>query len=318
MSGPHDAMDEAVRARLAEAERAVLARAPESEVDPSTEQIAAVMDLLGDPQRAFRVIHVTGTNGKTSTARIADGLLRELGLHTGRFTSPHLHSMRERIVLGGEPISVESFLAAYDEVMPVVELVESRAGSTGARMNFFQVLVALGYAAFADALAPGLFVAQAMGRFGNYFNQELFGVPTTLPWALQIDPAHRPAGYEQFATFHPTFLYEALWTLTSALLLLWLDKRFRLQHGQMLAAYVVAYASGRAWIENIRIDPITYDNVGGLRMIVWVSMIAMVIAAAALIRSRRTHGGNEDPIYRGEVSVPGDAEPAEAEARTGD
>ncbi len=151
MSGPHDAMDEAVRARLAEAERAVLARAPESEVDPSTEQIAAVMDLLGDPQRAFRVIHVTGTNGKTSTARIADGLLRELGLHTGRFTSPHLHSMRERIVLGGEPISVESFLAAYDEVMPVVELVESRAGSTSARMNFFQVLVALGYAAFADA-----------------------------------------------------------------------------------------------------------------------------------------------------------------------
>ncbi len=170
----------------------------------------------------------------------------------------------------------------------------------------------------ADALMPGVLIAQAMGRFGNYFNQELFGVPTTLPWALQIDPAHRPAGYEQFATFHPTFLYEALWTLTSALLLLWLDKRFRLQHGQMLAAYVVAYASGRAWIENIRIDPITYDNVGGLRMIVWVSMIAMVIAAAALIRSRRTHGGNEDPIYRGEVSVPGDAEPAEAEARTGD
>ncbi len=140
-----------VHARLLEAEAAILARAPESQIDPSTEQIAAVMDLLGDPQRTYRVIHVTGTNGKTSTARIVDALCREYGLHTGRFTSPHLHSMRERIVLGGEPISPESFLAAYEEVMPIVELVEGRDGPGGPRMNFFQVLVALGYAAFADA-----------------------------------------------------------------------------------------------------------------------------------------------------------------------
>lgn len=150
----------------------------------------------------------------------------------------------------------------------------------------------------ADALMPGVLIAQAMGRFGNWFNQELFGVPTTLPWALKIDPAHRPEGYAQFATFHPTFLYESLWNLSAAFLLLWLDRRFRLRHGQTLAAYVVLYASGRMWIENIRIDPITYNDVAGLRMIVWVSMLAIVIGGVALVRSRRRYGDSEDSPYR--------------------
>jgi dihydrofolate synthase/folylpolyglutamate synthase len=135
-------------ARLAEVEAAILARAPENDVDPSLDQITAVMDLLGDPQCTFRVVHVTGTNGKTSTSRIIDALCGAHGVHTGRFTSPHLHSMRERIALGGESISPEAFVAAYDEVIPIIELVEARQGP---RMNFFQTLVALGYAAFADA-----------------------------------------------------------------------------------------------------------------------------------------------------------------------
>jgi dihydrofolate synthase/folylpolyglutamate synthase len=110
------------------------------------------MELLGDPQRTFPVIHLTGTNGKTSTTRIVDSLLCELGLRTGRFTSPHLHSLRERIAFSGEPISPEKFLDAYDEVMPFVDLVDARSlADGGPRMTYFEVLVAIAYAAFADA-----------------------------------------------------------------------------------------------------------------------------------------------------------------------
>ncbi len=135
-------------ARLAQVELAILARAPENDVDPTLDQIRAVMQLLGDPQFAFPVIHVTGTNGKTSTVRLIESVCRELGLTTGRFTSPHLHSMRERICIGGEPISVDDFVAAYDEASALIELVEAR---DGVRMNFFQTLVAMAYIAFADA-----------------------------------------------------------------------------------------------------------------------------------------------------------------------
>ncbi len=134
--------------RLAQVELALLARAPESAVEPSLEQIRAVVDLLGDPQAAFPVVHVTGTNGKTSTVRLLDAVLREHALTTGRFTSPHLHGIRERICVSGEPLAAAQFVAAYDEVAPLVELVEARGG---ARMNFFQVLVAMAYVAFADA-----------------------------------------------------------------------------------------------------------------------------------------------------------------------
>jgi prolipoprotein diacylglyceryl transferase len=105
------------------------------------------------------------------------------------------------------------------------------------------------FLAMADALAPSLALAQAIGRLGNWFNQELFGAPTTLPWALEIDPEHRPDGYEQYATFHPTFLYELIWNLGVAGLVLWADRRFRLGHGRAFALYVAAYTLGRGWIE---------------------------------------------------------------------
>ena len=109
---------------------------------------------------------------------------------------------------------------------------------------------------FADALAPGIVLAQAIGRWGNYFNQELFGKPTDLPWGLEIDPAHRPAGLRpSYATFHPTFLYELLWDLGVAALVIWADRRFRLGHGRVFALYVMAYTAGRGWIETLRIDP---------------------------------------------------------------
>lgn len=135
-------------ARLADVQRAILARAPESDIEPSLEQIREVMDLLADPQGTVPVIHLTGTNGKTSTARIVEAVCREHGLTTGLFTSPHLHDLRERIRIGGASIDAAAFVAAYDEVIPLVELVEAR---DGVRMNFFQTLVAMAYVAFADA-----------------------------------------------------------------------------------------------------------------------------------------------------------------------
>ena len=109
----------------------------------------------------------------------------------------------------------------------------------------------------ADALAPAIVVAQAIGRWGNWFNQELYGKPTTLPWGLEIDPrAPRQAGYEQFATFHPTYLYEFVWNLGVAGLVVWADRRFRLGHGRVFALYVMAYTAGRGWIEYLRIDKV--------------------------------------------------------------
>ncbi|HET8594349.1 MAG TPA: folylpolyglutamate synthase/dihydrofolate synthase family protein [Intrasporangium sp.] len=140
------------RKRMREIETEILSRAPENDIGPSLERIRAVMELAGDPQRAFPVIHLTGTNGKTSTSRMIDTILRELGLSTGRFTSPHLHDLRERIALSGKPIPREKFIAAYEDVKPLVDIVDATSlGSGGRRLNFFETLVAVAYAAFADA-----------------------------------------------------------------------------------------------------------------------------------------------------------------------
>jgi prolipoprotein diacylglyceryl transferase len=141
----------------------------------------------------------------------------------------------------------------------------------------------------ADALAPSLLLAQVIGRFGNYFNQELFGRPTTQPWGLEIDPAHRPAGYEQYATFHPTFLYEGLWNLAAIAVLLWLDRRFRLGYGRVFALYVMLYTLGRGWIEDLRIDPVELQDVGGLRFNVWTSIVLFVLASAYFVVASRRH-----------------------------
>ncbi|MFN8194573.1 MAG: prolipoprotein diacylglyceryl transferase [Nocardioidaceae bacterium] len=160
----------------------------------------------------------------------------------------------------------------------------------------------------ADALAPAVLLAQAIGRWGNYFNQELFGTPTTLPWALRIDPEHRPEGYESFATFHPAFLYECAWNLAAFALLVTLDRRLRFRHGQMVALYVLAYATGRMWIENLRIDPIHFADVAGLRLIVWVAMGAALASGVAFVALRRRYGDADDEIHLpGHVSPDGPA-----------
>jgi len=135
-------------ARLRQAEREILARRPEHSIQPSLDRIAALTALLGDPQRAYPVIHITGTNGKTSTARMTETLLRNRGLRTGLFTSPHLSSIRERICVDGEPLSAERFADAYDEVQPYLALVDE---SQPAALSFFEVLTAMAFAVFADA-----------------------------------------------------------------------------------------------------------------------------------------------------------------------
>jgi prolipoprotein diacylglyceryl transferase len=141
------------------------------------------------------------------------------------------------------------------------------------------------FASVADALAPGLLVAQAVGRLGNYFNQELFGKPTDRPWGLEIDAVHRPPGYEQFATFHPTFLYEMLWNLAAAALLIAIDRRLKLTGGRAFALYVMLYTAGRGWIEMLRID--TVNHLGPFRLNVWTSIILFVLATAFFVATSR-------------------------------
>jgi folylpolyglutamate synthase/dihydrofolate synthase len=136
------------QARLRQAEREILARRPEHSIQPSLDRITALTALLGDPQRAYPVIHITGTNGKTSTARMIETLLRARGLRTGLFTSPHLSSIRERICVDGEPLSAERFADAYEEVKPYLALVDE---GQPAALSFFEVLTAMAFAVFADA-----------------------------------------------------------------------------------------------------------------------------------------------------------------------
>ncbi|NNU28794.1 prolipoprotein diacylglyceryl transferase [Isoptericola sediminis] len=153
---------------------------------------------------------------------------------------------------------------------------------------------------FADALAPGLLVAQAIGRLGNWFNQELFGAPTELPWGLEIDAEYLPVDpatgveYAAGTLFHPTFLYEMLWNLAAAALLIWLDRRYRLGHGRVFWAYVAIYTLGRVWIEMLRID--TAEMVLGLRLNVWTSIIVGLGAVVAFVVIGRLRPGREDGV----------------------
>jgi prolipoprotein diacylglyceryl transferase len=145
--------------------------------------------------------------------------------------------------------------------------------------------------AMADAAAPGVVLAQAIGRWGNWFNQELFGAPTSLPWGLRIDPAHRPDGYEQYEAFHPTFLYESVWNVGVAGLVIWADRRFRLGHGRAFALYVAGYTAGRGWIEYLRIDPV--NHLAGLRLNVWTSIVVFLAAVVYIVVSARLRPGRE-------------------------
>jgi prolipoprotein diacylglyceryl transferase len=145
-----------------------------------------------------------------------------------------------------------------------------------------------------DVVAPAIPVAQAIGRLGNWFNQELYGRPTDLPWALRIDPDHRPAGYADVATYHPTFLYEALWNLAlAAALVAWERRHPDQQPGRLFALYVGGYALGRLWVEALRIDPAT--RLLGVRVNIWTSLAALVGAVGWLAMSRRRSSDGTTP-----------------------
>jgi prolipoprotein diacylglyceryl transferase len=151
----------------------------------------------------------------------------------------------------------------------------------------------------ADALAPGIALAQAIGRLGNWFNQELFGKPTDVAWALEIpDESRRPEGYVQYDTFHPTFLYELLWNVGVAGMVIWADRRFRLGHGRAFALYVAGYCAGRGWIEYLRIDPVEADDVFGLRLNVWTSIVLFTLAVVYFVWSSIRHPGREESVLR--------------------
>jgi prolipoprotein diacylglyceryl transferase len=138
---------------------------------------------------------------------------------------------------------------------------------------------------FLDAAAPALLVAQAIGRIGNYFNQELFGGPTSLPWGLAVDPAHRPAGYTQYATFHPTFLYEIVWNLGLAGALVWLGHHRRIRAPGLFALYVAGYSLGRIGEELLRVDPA--HHVLGLRLNFFVAVVLFVLGLLWFSRIQR-------------------------------
>jgi prolipoprotein diacylglyceryl transferase len=149
-----------------------------------------------------------------------------------------------------------------------------------------------------DALAPGVLVAQAVGRWGNWFNQELYGKETDLPWALEIDVVDASGAVVGQTLHHPTFLYESLWCLAAAAVLVLLDRRLQLGHGRVVALYVMLYTLGRGWIETLRVDDVQLDDVAGLRFNVWTSMVAFVLAAAWFLWSSRRAPGREESVYR--------------------
>jgi len=161
-------------------------------------------------------------------------------------------------------------------------------------------------ARLADCVAPGLLVAQGIGRFGNWWNQELFGKPTDLPWGLEIDPENRPIDFIDKETFHPTFLYEALWCFGAAGLLLLLERLFRgrIRPGGLFALYVLIYSAGRLWIETLRIDP--SHELGGIRLNVFVAATAVVLSAVFFIvwQRRWKRGGTATPTKVETMAVP--------------
>jgi len=158
-----------------------------------------------------------------------------------------------------------------------------------------------------DCMGPGIVLAQAIGRWGNYFNQELFGKPSTLPWALEIAPSHRPSGYLQYSTFQPTFLYESLACLAIFGVLLLVEKRASLKLGQTFALYVVLYTFARFWFENLRIDPA--HEIAGMRLNAWVSILVCLAAIAWFVWLGRHRPPQRRPGYReeaGSAPVPAD------------
>ena len=167
---------------LRQVERAIFGRRGEGHVNPTNERMQALVDLLGDPQRAYRSIHLTGTNGKTSTARMIDELLRAFGIRTGRYTSPHLSDVTERIVLDGEPVSPRTFVEGYRELEPYIDLLDSR---NDIPLSFFEIVTALAFSIFADAPVDVAVVEVGMG--GTWDNTNVLDAEVAVVTPIGLD-----------------------------------------------------------------------------------------------------------------------------------
>jgi dihydrofolate synthase/folylpolyglutamate synthase len=181
---------------LREAEGEILARRPEHAIEPTLERMSALVSVLGDPQRSYPVIHITGTNGKTSTARMIESLLRARGLRTGLFTSPHLSSIRERIVVDGQPVSAETFVAAYDELAPYLAMVD---GQQATQLSFFEVLTGMAFAIFADVPVDVAVVEVGLGGTWDATNIADGAVAVVTPISLD-HTAYLGGTVEEIAT----------------------------------------------------------------------------------------------------------------------
>lgn len=192
-------------------------------------------------------------------------------------TSPQLY-----FSAGGNPVDALRIWKGGLGIWGAISL-----GALGAFIYFKKNNTTLNFSSFLDALAPGVLLAQAIGRVGNWFNQELFGKPTNLVWGLEINKSKRPDGYEQFLTFHPTFLYELLWCLFIAILLIKLPgylKKIPTKPGDIFVMYIFGYSMGRLWIEALRIDEA--NLILGLRLNIWVSMTAILASTIYLVFTR--------------------------------
>ena len=225
------------------------------------------------------------------------------GILGGRFFHVITHP-RDYFYEGADLLAIfriwEGGLAIYGALM--LGAVGVYIGTRQAGLRFLTV---------ADAVAPGILLAQGIGRIGNYFNNELFGLPTTLPWGLEIDaqnPAY-PSGLPEGLTFHPTFLYELIWNIVGALALIWLGNKLKLQWGKIFALYLVIYSTGRVWIESIRIDP--SEIILGLRINVWSALIGISVGLIIFLVQTRRHPGNEPSAFRPGREPAEDLVPAE-------
>lgn len=194
------------------------------------------------------------------------------------------------------PSSIEQGYTTLYYLTHPLDMINLRKGGLGIPgaviggaivLYFYTRKRSLSFAEWADIAAPSVALGQAIGRFGNFFNQELYGMPTDLPWKLYIDPAHRVSGFESFDYFHPLFLYEALWNFANMFLLLWLTRRFegRLKAGDVLLVYLVTYPIGRFLLDFLRLDA---SQLGGINANqTFMAIVAAVSALALIVRHRR-------------------------------
>ena len=190
--------------------------------------------------------------------------------------------------------SPDAYFGAHGKPLDALKIWEGGMGIWGAIAlgtavafyAFKKKSRSLSFAQLADALAPGLLIAQAIGRWGNWFNVELFGGPSKLPWALEIPFQSRPVGYEIYSTFHPTFLYESLWCFAGAALFIWVPRLRQLQPGKVFIGYIAFYCLGRLGFESLRNDQA--HLIGGLRVNIWVSFVGLSVSTFFFLKEGRT------------------------------